>query len=395
MAVDIRPISPEELDDFKRVAGTSLVMSPDTFVGMRPEFTLCAFEDGRLSTSYAAWPFMMRFNGVAVPVAAVTTVGTVPVYRRRGHLRRITTHHFQQLHEQGERPIAILHAAWAAIYQRYGYAVVSTKIAYNVEPQYLRFTFPASVTGTLSEIGDDDFPVLVDLFRRFREDRTGFLHRGREMWNAGVLAPPPAGGSLLRVLYQEDGEPQGYVVHTSQPGSGPGSNTLGIRDLVWLKASAYRAIWDYLANMDIMRSISWGNIPPDDPLPHLLLEPRKLNMTCADGILGRIVDVERALPGRCYDEEAVLTFGIKDDLCPWNQGAWRLETSPEGASVARTSETSQVVMPVSTLALLAFGQVSASHAASMGRLDANDPDALPKWDKTMRTRYRPSCPDGF
>ncbi len=118
-------------------------------------------------------------------------------------------------------------------------------------------------------------------------------------------------------------------------------------------------------------------------------------MTCADGILGRIVDVERAMPGRCYDEEAVLTFGINDDLCPWNQGAWRLETSPEGASIARTNETPQVIMPVSTLALLAFGQVSASHAASMGRLDANDPDALPRWDKAMRTRYRPACPDMF
>jgi len=396
MAVEVRPISLEELDEFKRVAATALVMSPEGFVAMRPEFTLCAFEDGKLTTSYAAWPFSMRFNGDPVPVAAVTAVGTLPIHRRRGYLRKITTQHFQQLYEQGERPIAILYAAWAAIYQRYGYAVVSTRISYNIEPQYIRFPFPTSVAGTLRETGDDDFPVFVDLYRRFREDRIGLVHRGREMWNVGVLAPPPSGGFLHKVVYEEEGEPRGYVVHTAQPGSvqSPG-NTVAIRDLVWLTPSAYRAVWDYLANMDIVRSIGWGNTAPDDPLPHLLLEPRRLNMTCADGILGRIVDIERAMPGRRYDEEAVLTFGISDALCPWNEGAWRLETSPEGASIARTNETPQVVMPVSTLALLVFGQVTASHAAGMGRLDANQPDALPAWDRTMRTRYRPACPDMF
>ena len=396
MAVEIRPITPEELDEFKRVAGNALVMSPDTFVGMRPEFTLCAFEDGKLATSYAAWPFMMRFNGTAIPVAAVTTVGTLPVYRRRGHLRKVTALYFQQLHEQGERAIAILFASMAAIYQRYGYAVVSTNVSYTIDPRYLQFTLPSLATGTFHEIGDDDFPLLVNLYRSFREERTGLIHRGREMWYASALAAPPSGGFLHRVVYEEDGEPQGYLIYTTQPGSAqaPG-NSASIRDLAWLTPSAYRAAWDYLANMDIVERITWGRVPSDDPLPHLLLEPRMLKVTSGDGILGRIVDVERALPGRCYDEEAVLTFEILDDFCPWNQGGWKLETSPEGSSITRTSETPQVVMPVSTLAMLVFGQISATEAARMARLEVNEPDTLPMWDRTMHTRYRPICTDMF
>ena len=118
MGVEIRPARPDEMDEFKRVASTALVQSPDMYRAIRPEWTLCAFEDGKLATSYAAWPFTMRFNGEGTPVAAVTMVGTLPVYRRRGYLRKITTTHFQLLHEQGERPIAILHASQAAIYQR-------------------------------------------------------------------------------------------------------------------------------------------------------------------------------------------------------------------------------------------------------------------------------------
>ena len=395
MGVEIRPATQEEMEQFRYVASTALVMSPEGFQAMQPEFTLCAFEDGKLATSYGVWPLTMRFDGEGVPVAAVTTVGTLPIYRRRGYLRKVTAAHFELLHEQGERPIAILWASMAAIYQRYGYAVVSTRNSYNVEPRYLEFSLPRPVAGTFREVGDDEFALLVDLYRKFRADRTGYIHRGRAMWDAGVLAPPQAQSMLNKVVYREDGEPLGYVVYTLEPMQGPGQQRLAIRDLVWLTTSAYRAIWNHFVNMDLVNSILWGRAPSDDPLPHLLLEPRMLRITSGDGILGRIVDVERALPMRPYPEEGALTFEIVDDLCPWNRGRWKLETSTTDSSVSRTSDEPQLVMPVSTLALLLFGEISATQAARMERLDVLDESALSLWDRVMRTKYRACCADMF
>jgi len=52
-------------------------------------------------------------------------------------------------------------------------------------------------------------------------------------------------------------------------------------------------------------------------------------------------------------------------------------------------------VPDSTLAMLAFGQISATEAFRMGRLDLLNHDALPMWDAVMRTKYRPFCPDDF
>ena len=396
MTVEIRPARQEELEEFKRVAATALVQGVADFAEMRPEWTLSAFEDGKLATSYGVWPFTMRFNGEGVPVAAVTTVGTLPIYRRRGYLRKITAAHFELLHEQGERAIAILWASWAAIYQRYGYAVVSTRHSYSIEPRYLGFALPQPVAGSFREIGDDEFPLLVDLYRKFRAERTGYLHRGRPMWDAGVLAPPTAGTQLNKVVYQEAGEPLGYLVYTVEPMQGPGTQRLTIRDLVWLRFSAYRAIWNYLANMDLVANISWGRASGDDPLPHLLLEPRRLNATASDGILGRIIDVEKALPMRPYPEEVTLTFEIvNDDLCPWNQGRWKLETSATESAISRTNDEPQLAMPISTLALLVFGQISATEAARMERLDVLQDSALSLWDRAMKTKYRPACSDMF
>lgn len=399
MGMEIRPAREEEIEQFLHVASTALVMKPTSFVGMRPEFTLCAFEDGKLATSYAAWPLTMRFNGESVPVAAVTSVGTLPIYRRRGYLRKITAAHFNLLHEQGERAIAILLASQAAIYQRYGYAIVSTVNHYNVEPRYLEFSFSQAVPGTFREVSNDKFELLVDLYRKFRTERTGYLHRGKVMWEAGVLSPPPTGGQLNKVIYEEAGEPLGYVIYTVQPqqepGPGPGQQ-LTIRDLVWLTTSAYRAIWEYFAKMDLVSNIVWGRVPGDDPLPHLLLEPRMLRLTSSDGLLSRIVDVEQALPQRHYDEEATLTFEIvDDDLCPWNCGRWKFEASSNKSAIIRTDEEPQLVMPISTLAILVFGQISATEAARMARLDVCDKNALSSWDRVMHTKYRPACADTF
>jgi predicted acetyltransferase len=389
------------MERFNYVAGTALVFTqnPDTGNTMQPELTYCAFEDGKLATTYAEWPLTMRFNGSSAPIAGVTFVGTLPVYRRRGYLRKIITDRFKILREQGERAVAALYASRAAIYQRYGYAVVSTQSSYNFDPRYLQFSVPQDVLGAFRELAEDEFPLLVELYRRFRADKTGYIHRPRAMWDAGVLVAPPTGGRLNKVVYQENGEPLAYLVYVMESppgGDSPGpTQRLTIRDLVWLTPAAYRAVWNYIANMDLVSNVMWFRVPSDDPLPHLLLEPRMLRKTSGDGLLARIIDVEKALPQRRYDEEGTLTFEISDDLCPWNQGRWKLDASIEGSSVSRTNEEPQVTMPISTLAMLMFGQISASEAAQMARMAVGDDSALPLWDKVMRTKSRPFCADGF
>jgi predicted acetyltransferase len=399
MTVKIRPAEPEEMPEFARVVSSSLALPTAQFVALRPEWTLCAFEDGSLATAYAAWPFTMRMNGAAMPVAGVTTVSTHPIHRRRGNLRAIMEMDFHRRHEQAE-PVAALYASLAAIYQRYGYGVVTSHHSYTVEPRYLQFTVPLTlpVCGRLRELTRADLGVLVDVYRRFRERRTGYLHRGGAMWEAGVLAPVSESDSLTILVYEEDGVPLGSLVYVTGPGGftdlGPGQR-LQIRDLSWLTPAAYRAFWEYLARYDLVREISWPVAPPDDPLPHLLLEPRMLNDRSRDGILARIIDVDRAFAARYYEQEGEIEFAVVDNLCPWNEGTWALETSGSETSVVRTTAAPLFTAPVSTLSMLLFGQLSASAAWAMGRLEASDPATLARCDALLRTAHRPFCPDHF
>jgi predicted acetyltransferase len=168
-----------------------------------------------------------------------------------------------------------------------------------------------------------------------------------------------------------------------------------IRDLAWLTPSAYQAIWSYFSRIRLAELILWDMVPPDDPLPHLLLEPRMLNLASGDGLLARIVDLDKAMIQRPYCSEGELIFEIYDDLCPWNANRWRLETSGAQSAIQVTTKDPEVAMPISTLAMLLFGQISASQAARMGRLEVNKKTALVKWDALLRTKYRPFCADFF
>jgi predicted acetyltransferase len=355
------------MSEFSRIVALSLALDPNSFEMMRPEWTLCAFESGRLATCYAAWPFTMRLNGAPVSIAGVTTVSTAPVSRRRGHLRSIMDADFYRLHESGGAPIAALYASLAAIYQRYGYGIVSTHVSYQVEPRYLTFSQPATLRGGLRELTRDDAGLLNDIYRRFRDPRNGYLHRSRASWAVGPLAAPPDGHTLSILLYEEDGEPQGYVIYTT----------------------------GHIGRFDLVRDVYWRSVPSDDPLPHLLLEPRMLRATARDGILARIIDLPRALTSRPYGALATLTFEIRDEMCPWNAGRWSLETSGSETRVDRTTAEPHLTMPIQTLSMLLFGQITPTEAARMGRLDAHDEAALHLWDAAMRTRYRPYCADQF
>ncbi|MBW1710764.1 MAG: GNAT family N-acetyltransferase, partial [Deltaproteobacteria bacterium] len=346
---------------------------------MRPEWTLCAFEDGKLATSYAAWPFNMRFNGESVAAAGVTMVGTRPIYRGHGNLRKITKAHFELLREKREQAIALLYASQASIYHRFGYAIVSSFNEYNIEPRYIQFHTEHSASGSFREVGDDELELLSDLYRRFCAERTGYLHRSKIAWKM-YLTPPTTPRSLLgKIVYEEAGEPLGYMIYTMEPHT-TGNPTepwqkLVIRDFVWLTALAYREIWNVLAAMNLVRNIVW-RAPLDDPLPHLLLEPRMLHSTSYDGLLARIVDIERTIPQRGYDGEGTLIFEIQDELCPWNQGRWKVDATGGKAAIEHCAEDPQLVIPISTMAMLLFNQISATEAARMGRLDVRKPEAL-------------------
>lgn len=406
MSFEIRPATDAEMDDFRQVAKNALMIAPglypeDAVQAIRPGMTLCAFEEGCVVTSYAAWPLKMRFNGGALPVAGVTFVGTHPTSRRKGYLRQVVSRHFKTMHESGSPSVAVLYASQASIYQRFGYGIVSTHLRYKVAPRDLTFAHPmkdSSVQGRLRELADNETDVLKALYFEFVKDRTGYLHRGGATWKTGVLWTPSPHTHLYKVVYEENGQPLGYVIYSLKGRKKPHGEPwqqIEITDLAWLTPRAYRSLWQHFSGAGLAFEVAWNRVPQDDPLPHLLLEPRRLNIGASDGLLARLVDVAGALQQRHYDESGRLVFEVADTLCPWNDGRWQLETSDDGVLVERSTQQPELLMPIDTLAMLIFGQISPTQAVRMGRAKPSEGCDLSKWDRVMQTRHKAFCPDFF
>jgi predicted acetyltransferase len=403
MTVEIRPITADELPRFRENLRTGFSSPPrpqdaERPEPIRPEWTLCAFEDGELATTYAALPFQMYFNGPAVSAAGVTAVSTLPWRRRRGHLRRIMETDFARMHEQDGPAIAILYASMAAIYQRFGFAVVSTAMQYRIEPRFIEFTRPEPERGRFRPFTRDGYACVEPVYEAFASPRPGYLKRDDLLWQHETFFYGP--GAPVAVAYEEDGAIQGYVLYFAESRQGKtvtfgGNVQVWVQDFIWRTPAAYRALWGYLRRIDLAKQITIGRPPIDDPAPHLFLEPRMLNAISWDGLLARIVDVDRAMELRPYTGEGRLTFEITDDMAPWNSGRWEMETDGGGTRVRRTARAPELSMPVAALGPLLFGHLTASQGARIGLLTAHASEALPRWDALLRTGFPPGCGNGF
>ncbi len=402
--VQIRAARGDEMDQFGALAAYAYAGAfgdgPDNIVARnnRPEWTLCGFIDGRMATSYSCLPLTMRCNGRAVAVAGVSAVGTLPEYRRRGLLRKITLQSFADMRERGQS-IAALWASQAAIYQRYGYALASAQLGYTVDSVDVAFNNGDAGSARMTRVdGDASYQIIRQLYIDFVAQRSGYLHRPKPLWLNNALSVSDATGPAHVAVAHAGATPVGYVVYhlrDGKVGHATRAQEIVVRDLAWLTGDAYRSLWSWLARHDLVGRIVWARAPADDPAPELFVEPRLLHAQMKDGIWLRIVDVAQALCGRGYDCEDSLTFEIPPDaLAPWNAGCYALNCSALGAQVSVTTQRPDITLSIKSLASLFSGYRSARQLQHWGLLEGDDA-AVTRATRIFATRHAPHCPDTF
>ena len=405
MGIEIRQASAEEMAEFGilggYVYGGAFGDGPDNLIARvtRPEWTLCAFDDGKLATTFSTLPFTMRANGLAMPLAGVSTVGTQPEYRRQGLVRRIHTEALARMRDAGQ-PVAALWASQAAIYQRYGYAMTTLRRHYAVDTADIRFHDGDGGNGRVERVdAKAAYDIIKPIYIEYIAERTCYIHRAKDLWLNNVLEPVEEDGPLwTAVCHAGNGRATGYVAYTLRAGKvdhAARDQELKVRELVWLDQDAYRSLWSFVASHDLVGRVAWNDAPADDPAFEFFLEPRMLHARDHEGAWFRIVDAPKALAGRGYDITTDLTIGIEPDpLTPWNDGGWRLETSTEGAHARPSKETPDIRLTAKALTSLFTGFRSATELANWGLLDG-DRDAVVRADAVFRTRHAPHCPDHF
>jgi predicted acetyltransferase len=360
-----------------------------------PERMHAAFEDGQIVGGAGAFPFELSVPGGSLPCAGVTAVGVHPTHRRRGVLRAMMDRQLLDVHERGE-PIAALWASEETIYGRFGYGIASWAGQLTVPHEWDAFAEPLELGGTTRFVTPEEarelFPPIYDAVRR---GRPGMTSRSETWWADRQLRLPEHESEAPRrfVVLELEGEPVAYAIYRTHFGFEAGSATsrLVVREALGSTPRATAAIWRFLLDVDWMATVEVAFAPPDHPLFLLLASPRRARYRMADALWLRLVDVGAALAGRAYGEGGPLVLGVRDAVCEWNDGRWKLE---DGVC-ERTDAEPDLALDVSALGSAYLGAVSFMQLREALRMEELQEGAVTRADALFAWRPLPWCLEIF
>ena len=376
---DLRPLRPDELADaveqielaFGSHARPEDVASEVSV--MDASRTLGLVENGRAVLTAGWFPFAMTVPGAVLPVAGVSWVSVAPTHRRRGLLTAAMDRLLFDLHDNGTA-VAALWATEGAIYQRFGYGPASWHLGLEV-PTRAPFLRPVDTAGL--RLAEPSAAVLSPSYDAVARHSPGWWRRDAAWWGARLHDPEHRrdGATPLRCVL--DGE-QGYALYATKNSwsdVGP-DGTVVVREVVARTPEAAARLWRFLLDQDLMRTVkAWGR-PVDDPLLHLLAEPRSARARLAEALWVRLVSVPEALAGRRYACPVDLVLEVTDERCPWNAGRWRLVGGPDGATCTSSQEPADLALGVRELGAVYLGGTSLSARAGAGWVSELAPGAL-------------------
>jgi predicted acetyltransferase len=357
-----------------------------------------AFEDGRLVSAAAVFPFAMTVPGGAAQCAGVSFVGVLPSHRRRGLLSRMMAAQLRDIRERDE-PIAALWASEETIYGRYGYGLASLGLHIDAERDAVAIRPELSREGFARLVEHDEaLRVFPRLYDRVARKRAGMIVRTSDWWETRKLDDAPdrrrGGGPLARVLLERDGRPVGYALYRLvQSGSTPADwqKTVRVLEAFGIDRAATRDIWRFLLEIDWIDRVGAHGLPPDHPLPLLVNRVNKLKVTVWDGLWLRLVDVQRALAARSFGDGRTTIEVVGDAQFADNKGTWTVD---DGA-VSRRRLRADVRLPVDALGAVYLGGFTFARLVAAGLAEEGSRGGAARADAVFGTALQPWCPENF
>jgi predicted acetyltransferase len=361
-----------------------------------------------------AYSFQMRVPGALAAVAGVSLVAVLPSHRRRGILSALMWQQLDDVHERGEA-VAALFASEARIYGRFGYERASWHAGFSLRGGEGELASGAPTDGALRlRIAEPESAraELAKVYEMVLDERPGFFARNEAWWDRALADEPEysEGATPLRCVLAEDASgPRGYALFSGRERWDGDAflpdSVIEVREVMAADPAASAAIWGDLLSRDLTTEFRLPMRPVDDPLLHLLADPRRVRARVTDGLWVRLVDVPGALAQRRYACPVDVVIEVADDSCGWNQGRWRLTAGAAGvpdpgtgapagvgATCERTIDAADIALPVRALGAAYLGGTRLGPMAAAGLVTELRPGALAPLSTALSWDPAPWCP---
>jgi len=357
---------------------------------MEPGRTIGAFVDGQLvGTTDAQTSTLTLPGGKQLGHAAVTHVGVLPTFTRRGIATDLMRAQLHQIRDRGEA-VATLRASEATIYERFGYGVASSTATIEVDVRRATLRPGVGRGGgvRLTDVGTS-WALLPQIYTNNRPTRPGSIDRPEVWWHTRKLKAEAAPAPSYVAVHGDPGSETGFVrYHAVDTDSWFVSNqrTIVVDDLFAPSPEAYLALVRYLLELDLIDRVVFATLPVDDPLPELLTDRRAARITgVRDETWLRIVDVAATLDARTYSGDDAVTLRVDDPVLPENSGTYLI--SPDGATV--TDRPAQLTAGVEALGAALLGGTPWRSLVLAGSVHADSVDAADAVDRLFAVPTAP------
>jgi predicted acetyltransferase len=186
------------------------------------------------------------------------------------------------------------------------------------------------------------------------------------------------------VHYDEQGVIDGYVSYRVTGDSG----IVKLLDLVAADDNAALGLWQYLAAIDLTKTVTWNQGRLEEPLAWALEDPRLLRVKAVEDWLWlRVLDPIAALEARPYASTGRLVLRINDSF-GHASGVFRFEVTDAGGPAQARAEVTRddtavpdLELDVWVLGSLYLGGADPQSLAAAGQLVEHSPGAV----RTLRT----------
>lgn len=357
---------------------------------LEPGRTIGAFVDNRLvGTADAVTSRLTLPGGALVGHAAVTHIGVLPSFTRRGVATELVRHQLQDIAARGE-VVATLRASEATIYGRYGYGVASS--VQSVEVHTARAALrPGVPSGGPVRLLDpaDAWELLPFVYSEHRPARPGSIDRPPVWWESLRSRSESAPGASYVAVHGDPGSESGFARYRpidTDRWFVSDQRTIVVEDFFAPTPDAYLGLLRFLFGLDLVDRVIFWMLPVDDPLPLLLQDRRAAKITARyDETWLRIIDVRQALTARSYAGAESVSISVKDPLLTDNSGVFRIS----GDGAAPVEESAQLHVDAEGLATVLLGGATWHSLALAGLARADDPAALAAADQLFSVPEAP------
>ncbi len=316
-----------------------------------------------------------------VEACGVAGVAVAPTHRRRGILRAMYIELHRRIEAEG-LPLAILTASQGGIYRRFGYGPAVLEHRVTIDRRFAEFLPTAPDPGgvQLSSL-DDAIGGIPPIYDRWRQRVPGVQARPFAAWLIHLVS---AGGQAALFALTH---PDGYALYRYDK-SDRHHLTAEVIELRAVTPEAHAALWRALLGLDLTHTVT-ATIGADDPLPHLLTDPRLVRTTSRqDGLWARIMDVPVALSARDYECDLDIVIAVDDPFRDAG-GTFALRARDGRAECEPTTRAPDVTVGIDVLGSLYLGAHSARTFAAANRLRTEDPRVLADLDHAFRSPREP------